>query len=82
MWYASRTPMPDEPAERRRNIRLVECWLPLAQEVNEALGWGDDAPALDLLIHTAAPALAGASSPQVARAILAVYHAVLRARRS
>jgi hypothetical protein len=62
-------------------LRLLECWLPLAQELNEAQGWGDDAQALEALIRAATPALAGAPSPAAARAILAVYHTVLRVTR-
>ncbi|MFO7170406.1 MAG: hypothetical protein DIU80_020450 [Chloroflexota bacterium] len=72
--------MPDDPSTDRSSLRLVECWLPLAQELNEAQGWGDDGPALERLILAAASALSSAVSVESARAILLVYHASLRAR--
>lgn len=62
-------------------LRLLECWLPLAQELNEAQGWGDDAQTLEALIRAATPALAGVPSLAAARAILMVYHTVLRVTR-
>ncbi|HWQ11797.1 MAG TPA: hypothetical protein VNL77_03305 [Roseiflexaceae bacterium] len=65
---------PDHPAR----LRLLECWLPLAQELNESQVWGDDATALEALIVAAAPALVAAVDTASARAILMLYHAVLR----
>jgi hypothetical protein len=60
-------------------LQLLECWLPLAQELNETLGWGADASALEELIQSAAPLLASAASEDTARVILVVYHSTLRA---
>lgn len=56
-------------------LRLLECWLPLAQELNESQGWGDDARSLELLILAARPALRCVSRLDAARAVLMVYHA-------
>jgi hypothetical protein len=56
-------------------LRLLECWLPLAQELNALLGWGADAATLESLIVCAAPALKLALTVDSARAILMVYHA-------
>jgi hypothetical protein len=72
--------MDDRSDEVPPAVRLLECWLPLAQELNETQGWGDDGHALERLIQAAAPALRGAVSADTARAILLVYHASLRAR--
>jgi hypothetical protein len=56
-------------------LRLLECWLPLAQELNATLGWGDAAAALESLIARAAPALRMATTTEGARALLMLYHA-------
>jgi hypothetical protein len=56
-------------------VRLLECWLPLAQELNTTLGWGADAAALESLIARAAPALHMATTADHARAFLMLYHA-------
>jgi hypothetical protein len=37
-------------AEQWAALRLLKCWLPLAQELNETQGWGHNAPALQRLI--------------------------------
>lgn len=71
--------MTDHPPDDAAQLRLLECWLPLAQELNQAQGWGDATPALEALIRAAAPVLAGAPSLDAARAILIVYHAMLQA---
>jgi hypothetical protein len=57
-------------AEQWAALRLLECWLPLAQELNEAQGWGHDAPALQRLSVAAAPKLMAAQSVLAARAVL------------
>lgn len=63
----------DEPAQRR--LRLMEGWLPLAQETSQQYGWHLDSPALEALILAAAPALAEAQSALAARAVLwQIYH--------
>jgi hypothetical protein len=51
-------------------LRLLEGWLPLAQEANEQHGWGLDAPALEALILVAASALDHARTALAARATL------------
>jgi hypothetical protein len=56
-------------------LRLLECWLPLAQELNTTLGWGADAAALESLIERAAPALRMATTTEEARAFLMLFHA-------
>jgi hypothetical protein len=53
-----------------RHQRLLEGWLPLAQEASARYGWGLDAPALQALILAAAPALSDARSAFEATAIL------------
>lgn len=62
---------------RTAELRLIECWLPLAQDVSEAQGWGEGARALERLIAAAAPALATAVDTPSARAILVLYHTLL-----
>ena len=58
---------PDDPVAR---LRLLECWLPLAQAESERCGWGYTGPVLEWLILRAAPALHQAQSLLAARAIL------------
>jgi hypothetical protein len=55
------------PDERQR---LIEGWLPLAQDANQQYGWQLDGPTLEALIITAAPALAQTQSALAARAVL------------
>ncbi|MBX0330729.1 hypothetical protein K2Z83_24020 [Oscillochloris sp. ZM17-4] len=50
--------------------RLIEGWLPLAQEANQRYGWDLDAPALESLIMSAATALERAGSTVASYAIL------------
>lgn len=50
--------------------RLLEGWLPLAQDANLQYGWYLDGPELEALIIAAAPALAQSQSPLAARAAL------------
>jgi hypothetical protein len=55
--------------------RLVEGWLPLAQDMNQQYGWQLDGSALEALIITAMPALADAHSALAARAVFwQLYH--------
>lgn len=65
----------DAPRDPGLRQRLLEGWLPLAQESSLRYGWGLDAPALEALILTAAPALAAARSTLDAAAILWATHA-------
>jgi hypothetical protein len=81
-WRSSRTPR--VPAATRKTdtmagsaysddptrLRLLECWLPLAQEANRLYGWGCDAPTLERLIIRAAPQLNHAHTLLEARGIL------------
>lgn len=60
---------PDE-SQRRAHQRIVEGWLPLAQDANQQYGWQLDGPALEALIIAAAAALAETRSALAARAIL------------
>lgn len=50
--------------------RLIEGWLPLAQDANQQYGWHLEGPALEALIIRAAPALVEARSAVAARAVL------------
>lgn len=55
--------------------RLLEGWLPLAQDANLQYGWYLDGPALEALVIAAVPDLAQSQSPLAARAVLwQVYH--------
>jgi hypothetical protein len=67
-------PSPEDTAM----LRLIECWMPLVQELNQTEKWGDDSAALERLIRLAAPVLAAVDHVQSARAILMVYHAIAR----
>jgi hypothetical protein len=51
-------------------LRAVECWLPLAQEVRQTQAWRCDGATLQTLIVRALPLLARACSSAEARAIL------------
>lgn len=62
----------DDPIYRQR---LLEGWLPLAQEASLRFGWGLEAAALEALILAAAPALRAARSALEARSILWVVYA-------
>jgi hypothetical protein len=50
--------------------RLLEGWLPLAQDANDQYGWALDGPGLEILILRAAPALQAARTALEARAML------------
>ena len=62
--------------------RLLEGWLPLAQEANLRYGWGLEAAALETLILSAAPALGSARSALEACAILWANHTRAQRQRS
>lgn len=55
-------------------LRLLECWLPLAQQLNLDLGWHHDPPELEALILAAASDLIITSSATTARAVLWRQH--------
>lgn len=69
---------PDPAAQ----LRLLECWLPLAQQINERYGWSHDARALEALILAAVPALAQAQNTVEAHAILWYQHLIQQARQT
>jgi hypothetical protein len=50
--------------------KLLECWLPLAQQVMSDLGWQATPSELEALIINAADELATISSASSARAVL------------
>jgi hypothetical protein len=55
-------------------LRLLECWLPLAQESNLLYGWDYNAAALEALILRAAPDLGETRTLLEARVILWHHH--------
>jgi hypothetical protein len=62
--------MSDPIEDTGQRQRLLEGWLPLAQEANQGYGWDLDAAALEGLIISAASALGQARSSLEACAIL------------
>jgi len=61
-------------ADRVSWLRLLECWLPLAQELNVRQGWGYDTQGIERLILAAAPQLSQAGSLAHACQIFWVQH--------
>ena len=59
-------PFSDTPARQR----LLECWLPLAQQVMQDIGWNAAPAELEALILAAASDLAQVDSASTARAVL------------
>lgn len=57
-------------SQQSERQRLIEGWLPLAQEANQFYGWRLDGATIEQLIALAAPTLAQAESVLAARAIL------------
>ena len=66
--------MAAEPPELPETLRLLECWLPLAQPLNQDLGWGRTPAELEALILNAAADLAQTDSATTARAVLWRQH--------
>lgn len=64
--------MTGEELERDPGLRqrILEGWLPLAQEASASYGWDLEAAALEALILSAAPALRQARTVFEARAML------------
>jgi len=58
------------PLSENNLTRILECWLPLAQDLNEYYEWGYDISKLEALIVAAWPALAVVPTPLAARAVL------------
>lgn len=50
--------------------RVLEGWLPFAQDTNQLYGWQLDGPSLEALIIVAAPALMQSRTLLAARAVL------------
>ncbi|HJZ50525.1 MAG TPA: hypothetical protein VKE41_25310 [Roseiflexaceae bacterium] len=72
--------MTNQELDHTMRQRLLECWLPLAQELNERYGWGHDARTLEALLLAAAPALRQVHSAVEAHAILWYHDLVQQAR--
>lgn len=57
----------------RGRLRLLECWLPLAQELSQGAQWHCTPEMLEDLVLAAAPALEQARTLAEARGILWYY---------
>lgn len=66
-------------SDETARLRLLECWLPLAQEANRLYGWGCTSPDLEHLIIRAAPRLNQAHNVLQAHGILWHQYRLLRA---
>ncbi len=66
--------MSDNIHDHNARIRLLECWMPLAQETNQLYHWGYGARMLEELIIQAAPDLNQAHTFLEARVILWHYY--------
>jgi primosomal replication protein N len=55
-------------------VRLLECWLPFAQNLNEYYAWGYQSCELERLILASKKRLVIAQSVRVARDILVQQH--------
>lgn len=72
----------DDPAHDPTYLqRLLEGWLPLAEEANRLYSWGLDSTAIEALILRAAPALLQARNALEARAMLWSSYAHLERER-
>jgi hypothetical protein len=60
----------NSPPLGQQEMRLLECWLLLAQDANVQCGWNYNIEQLEALILEAAPQLAQAASAAEARGIL------------
>lgn len=58
------------PSLGLQQIRMLECWLLLAQDANTQCGWHYSIEQLEALVLEAAPQLAQAASAAEARGIL------------
>lgn len=66
--------MNEEPVDEVQRQRLLECWLPLAQQVMVDLGASYAPAELEALILAAASDLAKTDSATTARAVLWRQH--------
>ncbi|GIV96358.1 MAG: hypothetical protein KatS3mg057_1015 [Herpetosiphonaceae bacterium] len=55
-------------------LRLLECWLPLVEEIRRQQGWQESIQDLERLIMRAAAALQRARSGEEAYQIICAYH--------
>ena len=74
--------MTENVLDDRTRLRMLECWLPLAQDTKQEQGWDCDSSTLEAIVLIALPALAQACNTVEARAILRrVYHLQQEAQR-
>jgi len=66
--------MTNEFTDQPETLRLLGCWLPLAQQLNQDLGWERSAADLESLILAAAADLRQTDSATTARAVLWRQH--------
>ena len=66
--------MSEPPLNATRQQRLLECWLPLAQQVMLDIGWRASPAELEALILAAARDLAYVDSASTARAVLWTHY--------
>jgi hypothetical protein len=66
--------MASDPLDTAIRLRLLECWLPLAQQLNQDLEWQRTPAELEALILAAAADLALTDSATTARAVLWQQH--------
>jgi hypothetical protein len=66
--------MASDPLDTAIRLRLLECWLPLAQQLNQDLEWRRTPTELEALILAAATDLAQTDSATTARAVLWQQH--------
>ncbi len=71
---ALETSMNHQDTDPTLRLRLIECWMPLAQQFNYDLAWSYAPHDLETLIIDAAPDLAHTDSAVTARAILWRQH--------
>lgn len=63
------------------DLRLIECWLPLAQQANIVYKWGYDTRQLEKLIQQASSDLGKVYTTLEAQAILWHYYCYNRRRK-
>jgi hypothetical protein len=73
--------MSAESSLPRDRLRLLECWLPLAQQLNQDLGWERNPADLEALIFAAAVELAQTDCATTARALFWRPHLRVRSTR-
>ena len=66
--------MTEQSIDATTRLRLLECWLPLAQQINQDLVWGYASADLEALILAASTDLVQTDSATTARAVLWMRH--------